>query len=119
MPRPDPSDSNVLFVNSSQRMFTDRDEPQALFQQGLAEVNNRDHSILCFYGMGGIGKSRLITHLKEKHLDKDENCLYSSVDFDNVQYQKPHQALRRLVQNFKNQPSKIPFPAFELAYLIY
>ncbi|MCK5905634.1 MAG: ATP-binding protein, partial [Gammaproteobacteria bacterium] len=117
MPRPPPLDK--LFVNPSQRMFTDRDEPQALFQQALTEVNNRDHSILCFYGVGGIGKSRLITHLKEQHLDEDDNCLYSSVDFDNVKYQKPHQALSRLVQNFKNQPFKIPFPSFTLAYLIY
>ena len=102
----------------AQRQFTDREAPQESFVNALAEVNNREYSILSYYGVGGIGKSTLQTHLKEQYLDQDEKSIYSWIDFDTEANRTPHKALRTLARNFK-QKSNINFPVFDIAYLIY
>lgn len=49
--------------DSAQRYFTDRDEPRAIFAKYLNANPTEKHQILNFYGIGGVGKSRLITEL--------------------------------------------------------
>ena len=102
----------------AQRQFTDREEPQESFVRSLAEVNNREYSILTYYGVGGIGKSSLQRHLKSAHLDQREDNVYSWVDFDLEANRAQHKALRILSQNFRSK-FKIKFTAFDIAYIIY
>ena len=112
-----PSFTNTL--SPKQRQFSDREEPQQLFREALDNLHKQKYSILAFHGVGGIGKSRLQEHLKSEHLDKDDRYLYSSVNFEQQQNRQPHQCLRTLARNFRQQACKIPLPAFELAYLLY
>ncbi|QOY50989.1 tetratricopeptide repeat protein [Candidatus Sulfurimonas baltica] len=102
----------------AQRQFTDREEPQKSFIKSLADVNNREYSILTYYGVGGIGKSSLQRHLKAEHLDNNKDAVYSSVDFDIEADRVQHRALRILSQNFKSN-FKIKFTVFDMAYIIY
>ncbi|HIP83245.1 MAG TPA: hypothetical protein EYH19_06690, partial [Desulfocapsa sulfexigens] len=101
----------------SQATFTDREEPQRYFQEALAEIRQREYSLLTFYGVGGIGKSCLSQHLKQAHLDKDDSSIYSWVDFAVPANREPHKTLRALVRNFTGK-NRIPFAAFGLAYMI-
>jgi len=104
----------------AQRQFTDREEFQVSFQNALANANDEDiqFNILTFYGVGGVGKSSLQKHLKEEHLDKDENSVYSWLDFEEHSHKQEHKAFRILANNFKSK-FKIPFTAFDLAYMVY
>ena len=106
------------FAISVQTVFIDREEPQQSFKQALADIGQRDYSLLNFYGVSGIGKSCLQVHLKEAYLDKDDNSVYSSVDFAVSVNRQLHKTLETLVSNFKAKPN-IPFLAFGLAYIIY
>jgi tetratricopeptide (TPR) repeat protein len=106
------------FAVSGQAVFINREEPQQYFKQALAHIGQRDCSLLNFYGVGGIGKSCLQAHLKKAYLDKDENSVYSSVDFAVSANRQLHKTLETLVSNFKAE-SNIPFLAFGLAYIIY
>jgi len=103
---------------AAQKLFTDREEPQESFIQALANINNKDYSVLTYYGVGGIGKSSLQKHLKKHHLDKDEDSIYSWVDFDIEANRTTHKTLRILAQNFKSK-FKIKFPIFDIAYFVY
>ena len=79
---------------SAQRKFTDREEFQESFKKALNNVNNQDFNILTFYGVGGVGKSSLQKHLKEEHLDKNKDSVYSFVDFEEVTNRSPHKAFQ-------------------------
>ncbi len=107
-------------INSApaHRQFTDREEPQAVFEKALADVNNRDYSILTYYGVGGIGKSSLQKHLKEDHLDNNADAIYSWIDFDLEANRTPQKALRTLAKNFREK-FKLKFTVFDIAYVIY
>ena len=120
MPRKPKTTLDLPKTNSTptQRQFTDREMPQQIFTDALATVNQQNYSILTFYGVGGIGKTRLQEHLQQAHLDQDENSLYSKVNFQNPDNRQPYRALRTLVKNFTGEP-KIAFNAFGLAYMQY
>lgn len=102
----------------AQRQFTDREEPQESFKKALENINEKEYSILTYYGVGGVGKSSLQKHLKSHHLDNNPNNIYSWVDFDIQANRFIHKALRVLAQNFKSK-YKIKFTAFDIAYIIY
>lgn len=102
----------------AQRKFTDREEFQESFKKAVADIDTQDYNILTFYGVGGVGKSSLQKHLKEEHLDKDENSIYSWVNFEEASHRNPYKAFRTLANNFKSK-FKIPFTVFDLAYMIY
>jgi hypothetical protein len=103
---------------SAQRIFTDREEYQESFIKALADIKNNDLNILNFYGVGGVGKSRLQQHLKEEHLNKNSNAIYSWLDFEESKYRLPYIAFRTLAENFIVK-FKISFTIFDIAYLIY
>lgn len=102
----------------AQKQFTDREEPQKSFLKALANVNNRNYTILTYYGVGGIGKSSLQEHLKIEHLDKSNDNVYSWIDFKQESNRVAHKAFRVLAKNFKSK-FKISFTVFDIAYVIY
>jgi len=100
------------------RLFTDRESPKKTFKDRLAITNETDYNIIFYYGVGGIGKTSLQKHLKEAHLDRDKDAIYSWVDFYIAKNRSTHKALRLLSQNFQVK-EKISFTAFDIAYSIY
>jgi predicted ATPase len=61
---------------SAMREFTDREEPTKAFMNAFNQKVESSYKVLTFYGIGGIGKSRL---LKE---------LYHKVDFQNSRQER-------------------------------
>lgn len=102
----------------AQRQFTDRELPQQSFVKAFETLDQKEYNVLTYYGVGGIGKSSLQRHLKDKHLKTRDNAVFSSVDFEIEANRTPHKALRVLAKSFKTD-FKIPFSTFDIAYFIY
>ena len=60
----------------AQKLFTDRVEPTAVFEQSIQTINEKAQEILVYYGKGGIGKTSLLKKLTAK-VPKD--CSFHSV----------------------------------------
>lgn len=103
----------------AQKEFTDREQPQASFQNALKNVQNKECSILNFYGVGGIGKSSLQKHLINHHLKNQESTIYTWVDFDLPFYRNSHSGLKEICKNFKSNFEDIKFVTFDIAYTVY
>jgi hypothetical protein len=41
------------------RQFTDREEPIGIFEEAVSELPLKEYKVLVYYGVGGIGKTRL------------------------------------------------------------
>lgn len=117
MARKQKSDLNVIDICIPKlRQFTDRKEPLKVFNDALEMIDSRNYSILAYYGIGGIGKSRFQKYIKEDILDSNSNVIYSWVDFELETNRKPYKAYRILANNFKGN---VDFHTFNLAYFIY
>ena len=97
-------------------IFTDREEPRAVFRRLLAEAGKTrgDYHVLHFYGRGGIGKTSLLKVLCEKTLkEKGTAVLYDMEDGTEM---------RRVLTRLRNMllegwPSLFSFDLFDLALL--
>ncbi|MDA3077203.1 tetratricopeptide repeat protein [Campylobacter sp. JMF_04 NA10] len=106
----------------AERIFTDRVEPKEAFIESLKSVNEKDYSVLAFYGLGGIGKTGLKEHFwdmiqKDEKL-KDDDIVYSYYDFEKDKNSTPSEVYNKLSSRFSKN-FKVKFTAFSLAYLIY
>ncbi len=56
------------------RKFTDREEPTNIFSAYIENLirESKSPKVLVFYGIGGVGKTRLISHLREMTKEIDE-----------------------------------------------
>ena len=76
------------YNEKASRIFTDREEPRAAFRRQYEKIKNEisagdsEIHILSYYGIGGIGKSKLLEKLKEELAEMEENPLHVSFDFD-------------------------------------
>ena len=98
------------------RVFTDREEPQESFLKLLNKEQR--YRVLHFYGIGGIGKSALMKHLKNKHLEGKKDTIYSYVNFEDSSRHDKSKALRVLAKRFRDKFG-VKFPLFYTAYAIY
>lgn len=103
--------------HSAQKEFTDRKEPQEIFIDALEDLENRDYSVLNFYGIGGIGKSALIKHFQQKHCEGNKDIVYGSVNFQDPQSRSLAKTLTAIKESLAKY--KIDFYTFELAYTIF
>ena len=105
----------------AERIFTDRVEPKEAFLKALGNLNQKDYSVLAFYGVGGIGKTGLKEHFWDM-IQKDEKLknkiIYSYYDFEKDQNFTPSEVYKKLADRFSIN-FKVKFSAFSLAYLIY
>ena len=109
-------------------LFTDRTEPQAAFEQAylaMAGKPAQENSsfVLAYYGMGGIGKSTLLTKL-EDNLTADPQLAACSkgkplvVNFNFERHQEDIKVLMSL-RNMLGTKYKWKFPRFELGLYLY
>lgn len=103
----------------AQRVFTDRELPRETFNRAIKDFNPEEHSVINFYGFGGIGKSRLLDELSNSDLLNSDWC-HVRIDMEDTAYHDCAFCLRSLrqtlSQTLKPKPS---FRAFDFAYLIY
>ncbi|MDD2775677.1 MAG: tetratricopeptide repeat protein [Gallionella sp.] len=104
------------------RIFTDRDEARALFQDQLAAPQAREeYRVLNFSGIGGLGKSALCGEF-EKHLKTFELetpiLAWAKVNFQNSSQRSSTAALLALRMQLA-ETGHIRFPAFDIAFARY
>jgi len=110
------------------RKFTDREDHKKLFDrlvteradllvQSLAEDKPIQGKVLVFYGIGGVGKTRLRGEFEGMLRDRKSTHPHASVEFkeEKLQINKALFHMRcALVSG-----SKIPFPSFDFAHLAW
>ncbi|NLK66351.1 MAG: ATP-binding protein [Campylobacteraceae bacterium] len=101
--------------------FVGREEHQELFYKALKNINETEHKVLHFYGVGGIGKSSLQRRLQERlktEKESKKSVIYTQINFANQDVRKPAEAFRVIAQKFSSEFG-VDFRYFTLAYMIY
>ncbi|OCA87730.1 hypothetical protein A8F94_07720 [Bacillus sp. FJAT-27225] len=78
------------------RVFTDRNEPRKLYWNTYEKLKNDEEifKVLAFYGMGGIGKTKLQTHLYEEvekklSVEKNKKIRQIFISLDAFEFDSP------------------------------
>lgn len=103
------------------RQFTDREEPRASFWKEYAltksELSGQSNiHVLSYYGIGGIGKTRLLKKLMEEMEEKLPHPVYAYIDFEITQ--ESRRTLSRLKSKLQEK-AKFTFPLFDLGEYVY
>ena len=108
----------------AQAEFTDREAPFNIFSKAIERVattptTTQPHcEILQFYGIGGIGKTRLLNEF-QSHLDESHHeFVRAHIDFDDTSVREPHRALLRIRHTAEGK-RRINFRVFDFAYAVY
>ncbi|ALS74138.1 hypothetical protein AUC31_02195 [Planococcus rifietoensis] len=104
--------------HSAMREFTDREEPTKAFMDAVDEKIQERYKVLTYYGVGGIGKSRLLRELDRKLELRDPFIVKTILDFKEEKHRTPSEAMIWLREELKKQ-HHIKFTSFDLAYIIY
>ncbi len=103
--------------------FVDRKEFIEAFENAFRNIDQKDYSILVYYGIAGIGKTSLrkeLPTLLEKHNDSDRHTrvIWTSIDFATEQYRQPYKFLEVLSSQLR-QKYGIKFNFFDIALATY
>ncbi|SNY56817.1 hypothetical protein SAMN06297280_3142 [Arsukibacterium tuosuense] len=104
--------------DSAQRYFTDRDEPRAIFAKYLNANSTEEHQILNFYGIGGVGKSRLITEFVNS-VKKSDRWTPLTLDMAQANLHESAAALLNLRNQLAKALPKFKFRSFDYVYATY
>lgn len=104
----------------AQRIFTDRVEPRALFEKTLKSfTSDENYLVINYYGVGGIGKTRLVNELKESYISTTENWNACILNMNNQSNHRPSSALIELRKQLLKIYKDIKLTSFDLAYSIF
>lgn len=95
--------------------FIDRIEAKQLYYDKL-NSNKKNYNILVFYGVGGIGKSKLRKEICRMHKADNEEGITFYLDFNAPEDRNLGEGILKLVDSCD---TKIDFKCFELAYALY
>lgn len=95
--------------------FIDREEAKSLYHNKLNN-NDRDYNVLVFYGVGGIGKSKLRKELCRMHEEENKEGITFYLDLNPADDRNLGQGILKLVDSCS---AKIDFKCFEMAYALY
>lgn len=96
--------------------FIDREEAKALYHSKLNQ-NDKDYNVLVFYGVGGIGKSKLRREICRMHEEENQDGITFYLDLNSHDDRNLGNGILKLVDSCNNK--KIDFKCFELAYALY
>lgn len=102
---------------SAQRFFTNRENHFVSFKNAINNLEKRKYNILSFYGVGGIGKTRLKKELIKTIINDKDIIISSSLDFHQTEFRNTSTALHVLYKDLKS--NGISFPTFEIAHAVY
>ncbi len=97
------------------RAFVDREELLAAFDAAVADTSFKGPRVLVYWGLAGIGKSRLKRELRERLTARDDGALWAEVDFALPTMRDPQTALFSLRRQLSERHS-VAFPTFDLVY---
>lgn len=116
MIQPKHSFGNRNSITFNEKLFVDREDARRAFADFISK-EPRDYNILMYYGVGGIGKSRLlfenIAYFKQHF--PESVCFF--VDFNDINKRSVGETLEEFVDDCSNPD--VAFVAFNLAYTIY
>ena len=95
--------------------FIDRDEAKKLYRDKLNN-NKKEYNILSFYGVGGIGKSKLRKEICRLHREENKNAITFYLDLNAADDRNMGTGILKLVDSCD---TKIDFKCFEIAYGLY
>lgn len=95
--------------------FIDREEAKEFYHYKLNN-NDKDYNVLVFYGVGGIGKSKLRREICRMHKDDNKEGLAFYLDFNARDDRNLGAGILKLVNSCT---TKIDFKCFEMAYALY
>ncbi len=104
------------------RIFTDRESPRAAFWDSYRKMKEQmqtgdaDICVLHYYGVGGIGKSTLLSKLIDELCENINKPRYVQVDFSVTKDSR--QVLSRMAE-FMTRQYGFSFPQFDIANLTY
>lgn len=99
------------------RRFSDRAEAFTAFRQALAEQDPEAQKVLNFWGVGGIGKSRLQHELREM-LRRDQLGISVRLDFQAPTVRRQDAGLYQLRHSLRAEHG-LELPLFDIAYAVY
>ncbi len=112
--KPMPFHSHSEMIFEAQRVFTDREEPMALFETAFAEPQERDdHRVICWHGVGGQGKSSLHDEIRRR-VAGNPNAALAGLDFDAVRHRRLEDAMLKLRGDLAG--AGLTFPTFDFAF---
>ena len=95
--------------------FIDREEAKQLYRDKLNN-NQKDYNILVFYGVGGIGKTKLRREISKIHKEENKEGITFYLDLNAPEDRNMGEGILKLVDSCD---TKIDFKCFELAYALY
>lgn len=113
-----PKRSIKKLKETASRQFTDREEPRQAYINAFQSLSKDPFKVLVYYGVGGIGKSRLQKELQHMTSSLDDTAIKVTIDFREEKHREPSEALIWFRQQFSKE-HHIKFTTFDLAYAIY
>ncbi|MGS2778715.1 tetratricopeptide repeat protein [Robertmurraya sp. GLU-23] len=113
-----PKRSIKQLKETASRQFTDREEPRRSYINAFQSLSPEPYKVLVYYGVGGIGKSRLQKELQHMTSSLDHTAIQVTIDFREEKHRDPSEALIWMRQQL-TQEHHIKFTTFDLAYAIY
>ncbi len=112
---------NTAYQQKASRIFTDREEPRKAFwkhyhQSSSEAPDNCDIHVLTYYGIGGIGKTRLLKKIMEEMDARLSGQNYVYFDFS---LQQESRSVLTALKNKLCDEFDFSFPLFELGSYIY
>lgn len=102
------------------REFAGREDLLSAFDEALQLVTLDSPRVLAFYGIGGIGKSRLIRRLRGDQPDPSQlprGAVQARIDFKDASNRLPVKALERARAQLHRQG--VEFPTFDIAFAVW
>lgn len=101
-----------------ERIFVDRETCTDNFRNFIQNPNNQDYNALFYYGIAGIGKSKLQDELQSILDNEYPEVLWVSMDFENECHRDVSTFLLTLRNNIQKK-CKVKFYKFNLAHAIF
>ncbi|MCD7845329.1 MAG: hypothetical protein LUG57_05680, partial [Oscillospiraceae bacterium] len=104
----------------AEALFVDRVEPRRVFWEAYegAEQSMEEPVVLCYYGVGGVGKSTLSARLVRELRERRPGAKYGALDFDFVERREPYWVMALMKKRMESDWG-FQFPLFEVAYYTF
>lgn len=100
-------------------LFTDREQPQKLFEEARADLAPDQYRILVFYGVGGQGKTLLCEKLRlNLQQEQPHRAVWGLLDLYPVDFPEAAHGLLQLRKSL-GESGRIKFTAFDYAIATY